>query len=376
MSVYVREVAKWLANFGHQVDIFTCAPTECEMMELYPHVRLVGLTPQRGNPISKEAMFDMLPQVRESLVSFAGRHNIQYQIIHSHYWLSGIVGSMVQHQWNCPHVAMFHTLGKIKNRTTAEESEPHRRIHHERKVAAAASAVVAPVEVEKQYLLDHYGAGLDKVHIVPCGVDMDRFKPMDKGKARRVLNLDSASELLLFVGRFAPVKGLNHLLNAMADIRRKYPRAVLLVVGGDGPRADTTAVLARRAQQSGLGANFLLAGRIDHDVLPFYYNAADLLVLPSFYESFGLVTLEAMACGTPVAATATGGAPGIIREGINGVLIPRPDPMAIRRNIEQLLTRLSRKAFCVEKIRASVSSYRWEWIAAMNLKIYHMLLFQ
>jgi D-inositol-3-phosphate glycosyltransferase len=376
MSVYVREVAKWLANFGHLVDIFTCAPTNHEMIELYPGVRLVSVNPQRGVPIPKETMFDILGQVCGSLVRFAQRGNIRYQTVHSHYWLSGVVGSMVQSRWNCPHVTMFHTLGRMKNRTTAGACEPHRRIRHEGKIAASASAVVAPVEAEKQHLLRHYGADPEKVHVVPCGVNLDRFIPMDKTQARRALNLDPASEVILFVGRFAPVKGLKHLLKAMADIRRPYPRARLMVVGGDGPEAGTTAALARRAQQLGIDANVQLAGRIDHDVLPLYYNAADLVVLPSSYESFGLVTLEAMACGTPVAATATGGAAGIIREGINGVLIPQPDHMSIRRSMGQLLTLLSRKAFSVEEIRASVTGFSWDCIADMNLKLYHALLFQ
>ncbi len=376
MSVYVREVAKWLAEFGHRVDIFTAVPTTRETLDLYPNVRLICLNPGLPKAISKEALFDHLPAVGEALVQYAQRGDVKYDVVHSHYWLSGLVGAMVQRQWDCPHITMFHTLAMIKNRTTAGESEPDRRIESEREIVAAANAIVAPAEAERKNLLDHYGASPEKIRVIPCGVDLDRFKPLDKEHARITLQIDPTSQVILFVGRFAPVKGLDHLLAAVAELVPRYPHAKLLVVGGDGPGADTTVALKKRAQGLGIASNLCLAGRVDHDDVPLYYNAADLLALPSTYESFGLVTLESLACGTPVVATSTGGAASIIREGINGVLIEQPDSLSLCRGIEQILSQVTQQILSRDGIRASVSGFSWQCIAAMNLKRYQALLYR
>ncbi len=374
MSVYVREVAKWLAKFGHRVDIFTCAPSSRQCIELYPKVRLICLNLNSDKAVTKEALFDYIPQVVQSLVQYAQMENVQYQLVHSHYWLSGVAGEMVRSHWRCPHVTMFHTLGMIKNSTTPGESEPRLRIRHERNLVQSVNAIVAPADPEKTNLLRHYGATRSKVHVVPCGVNMDRFKPVDKEYARATLKLDPASRLILFVGRFAPVKGLDLLLKALANLVPRHPHVKLLVVGGDGPEAEAAVALARQARQLEVNHHLSLVGRIDHDELPLYYSAADMLVLSSSYESFGLVTLEALACGTPVAAPTTGGAASVIREGTNGVLIEQPDHQSIGRGIEQLLTLVAQQALSVEQIRSSVSGFSWECIAAMNLKIYDALL--
>jgi D-inositol-3-phosphate glycosyltransferase len=376
MSVYVREVAKWLGQFGHRVDIFTCVASTRRTLDLYPNVRLIRLNPGLAKAISKEALFDHLPAVVGSLVQYAQSSDVEYDLVHSHYWLSGLVGAVVQRRWNCPHITMFHTLGMIKNRTTAGESEPNRRIDAEREIVDAVNAIVAPVDAERQNLLDHYGALPEKIRVIPCGVNMDRFKPMDREHARTALNIEPASRVILFVGRFAPVKGLDHLLEAVAELVPRCPRVKLLVVGGDGAGADATVALKRRAQGLGIASNLWLAGRVEHNDAPLYYNAADLLALPSTYESFGLVTLESLACGTPVAATSTGGAVSIIREGINGVLIGQPHSRSVRQGIEKILNQLTQQLFSKEQIRASVSGFSWQCIAAMNLKSYEALLYR
>lgn len=376
MSVYVREVAKWLAQSGHRMDIFTCVASTRRTLDLYPNVRLICLNAGLPKAISKEALFDHLPTVVRSLVQYAQSSDVKYDLVHSHYWLSGLVGAVVQRQWNCPHITMFHTLGMIKNRTTAGESEPDRRIDAERQIVDAANAIVAPADAERMNLLNHYGASPEKVHVIPCGVNMDRFKPMDREHARSVLNIEPESRVILFVGRFTPVKGLDHLLEAVAELVPRYPRVKLLLVGGDGPGADATVALTKRAQGLGIASDLWLAGRVDHDDAPLYYNAADLLALPSTYESFGLVTLESLACGTPVVATSTGGAVSIIREGINGILIEQPDSRSLGQGIEKILNQLTQQLFSIEGIRASVSGFSWQRIAAMNLKSYEALLYQ
>lgn len=373
MSVYVREVARWIGATGHHVDIFTYSAAPAKTLEIYPNVRLIHLNIEHRKEIPKEKLFDHLPTISQALAHYAQTRQLKYHMIHSHYWLSGVVGDRVQQQWGCPHLTMFHTLGMIKNRTTAGESEPDRRITHERRLVAAAQAIVVPSRAEQAHLVRHYGAPVEKVRIIPCGVNMDRFRPMDRKHVRSSLKMDDASSIILFVGRFAPVKGMDLLVKALAELVPRYPQLKLVVVGGDGPGADSTRALKDQAETLGIASHLRLAGRIDHNDLRLYYNAADFLALPSFYESFGLVTLEALACGTPVAATVTGGASSIIREGLNGTLIHQPDDPSVSKGLERLLIQVQQQTFSTEQIRESVAGYGWNRIAASLLRTYDTL---
>jgi D-inositol-3-phosphate glycosyltransferase len=375
MSVYVREVAKWIGAAGHPVDIFTYSSGSAKTIDLYPNVRLVYLTLAQKAEIPKENLPDHLPAISRALVCYAQQHQLKYDVIHSHYWLSGVVGDRIQQRWGCPHLTMFHTLGRVKNKTTTGESEPDRRISHELRLVDAVQGIVVPSMGEKNYLERYYDAPSDKVSVIPCGVNMDRFVPMAKNRVRSLLKMDDASLVVLYVGRFAPVKGMEMLLEAVAELVPRYPGLKLVVVGGDGPQADSTLALQDLAGTLGVASHLRLAGRVEHDDLPLYYNAADLLALPSFYESFGLVTLESLACGTPVAATLTGGARSIINEGVNGTLIHPPDAPSIAQGLERMLIKVQQQSFSTPQIRKSVAAYGWDMIAASILNTYETLPF-
>lgn len=374
MSVYVREVAKWIGASGHTVDIFTYSAVSESTIDLYPNVRLIHLGLEHGEEIPKEKLLDHLPVISRALERYAQDRQLKYHMIHSHYWLSGVVGDRVQQRWGCPHLTMFHTLGLVKNKSTAGESEPVRRIAHERRLVGAVQGIVVPSLGEQKHLESHYGALSEKVRVIPCGVNMDRFRPMDKKRVRSSLKMDGQSLVILFVGRFAPVKGLDLLLETVADLVPRYPRLELWVVGGDGPGAESTRALTDQADILGVASHLRLAGRVDHDDLPLFYNAADFLALPSFYESFGLVTLESLACGTPVAATLTGGARSIISEGLNGTLIHQSDMPSLAQGLERLLIQVQQQAFSTKQIRESVAGYGWDRIAASVLDTYDTLL--
>jgi D-inositol-3-phosphate glycosyltransferase len=373
MSIYVREVARWIGAFGHKVDIFTYSAGPAKTIDLYPNVRLVYLTLAQRAEIPKEKLPDQLPAISKVLECYARQYQLKYHVIHSHYWLSGVVGDWVQQRWGCPHLTMFHTLGRVKNKTTAGESESDRRITHEHRLVDAAQGIVAPSRGEKNHLESHYGAPSEKVSVIPCGVNMDLFIPMEKKRVRSLLKIDDTSLVILFVGRFAPVKGMDMLLEAVAELVPRYPQLKLVVVGGDGPEADSTLALRDLAGTLGVTSHLRLVGRIGHDDLPVYYNAADFLALPSFYESFGLVTLESLACGTPVAATLTGGASSIIKEGINGTLISQPDTPTVAQGLERLLIQVQQQTFSTRQIRESVAAYGWDVIAASILNTYETL---
>jgi D-inositol-3-phosphate glycosyltransferase len=305
-----------------------------------------------------------------ALDRFVRHHRLSYDLVHSHYWISGCVGDTVSRKWGCPHLVTFHTLGLVKNRTTEGEAEPDVRITHERRLVAAATAVVVPSAGEHRHLLDHYGADAEKVQIIPCGVNLVQFRPADKGQARRALHLDPDAAILLFVGRFAPVKGIPSLLQAVAEVAQRQAFIKLVVVGGDGEAAETTQEVRRRAEELGITARLQMAGRIDHGRLPLFYSAADLLVLPSTYESFGLVTLESLACGTPVVATRVGGAAAIIEEGVNGALIDGSDRGVLADGIERVLARVRGGRLSVRRVRQSVAPYSWKHVASAIVSVY------
>jgi len=373
MSVYVREVAREMAHLGHRVDIYTYAPCSADITQLHRDVRLIELDHHLTKATPKEALVDHLPEMVRALDHYARNHQLSYDLIHSHYWISGCAGATLSRSWGCPHLLTFHTLGLVKNLTTEGENESELRITRERRLVDSVDAVVVPSAGERRHLLNLYRAAAGKVHTIPCGVNMAQFQPADQDLARRKLNIDPAAAVLLFVGRFAPVKGLPTLLDAAVDLAAQQLPLCVVVVGGDGQTAEATRELERRADALGITSLLHLAGRIDHDRLPLYYNAADMVVLPSTYESFGLVTLESLACGTPVVATRVGGAAAVLKNGKNGTLIDRPEAGLLARGIERVLAQVRGGELSPQTIRESVAPYSWESVAAAMLELYRKL---
>lgn len=370
MSVYVRELSRYLGRRGHRVDIFTCAGSTPPEIGLYPNVRLITLDQGRFAQISKEALPDYLPRLAQAVEGFRRDHGATYDLIHSHYWISGVVGAIIQVQWQCPHLTMFHTLGAAKNRNGSGENETALRIGHEQRLAAAADRIVAPSQAELDNLARHCHAPREKIAVVPCGVDLALFFPRDRLAARRRLGLSPDAQLVLFVGRFAPLKAVDRLIEAVAGLRRSLPRLQLILVGGDDPAAPGTLSLNQLVDHLGIRDGIYFAGCIDHADLTDYYCAADLLALPSHYESFGLVVLEAMACGTPVAVTSVGVAATIVRPGINGAIIAAPETKAMAETIANFFETPEAQRPSVAQVRASVQNYGWQSVAEAIAQLY------
>jgi D-inositol-3-phosphate glycosyltransferase len=373
MSVYVRELARWLGAAGHRVDIFTYVSGQQREVTLYPGVRLIYLNGNSGSDIAKEQLPDHLQRVFDALEHYRRSQDLRYDLVHSHYWLSGVVGAMAKTHWECPHLTMFHTLGVLKNKTDSEENEPDHRIAHERKLVHSADGVVVPARKELDNLLLDYYASSEKIAVIPCGVNLEQFRPIDRTAARAAIGLASDDPIALYVGRFAPLKGLDLLLSAVARLKKHLPNLKLLVAGGDGPTATGTLDLIEQSRQLGIQQQVSFVGRVDHDDLPNYYNAADLLVVPSHYESFGLVVLEALACGTPVAATRFGAAETVLQPNRNGVIIPNPDAAAVADAMHRQLTRSHQDRLSRSEIRETVAGYDWRRIAASVAELYHQL---
>ena len=204
MSVYVRELGRWLGDGGHRVDIFTCVGDRGSEVELYPNVRLVCLDAGLKSMSPKTNLPKRLPLVFESLDRYRQVRGLGYDVVHSHYWLSGVVGGMAGEAWRCPHVTMFHTLAARKNRASALENEPDARLESERRLVAESDRIVVPVSGEGRFLAKAYGAEKSRINIIPAGVDTTLFQPADRQSARRRLKLPEKASLILYVGRFAP----------------------------------------------------------------------------------------------------------------------------------------------------------------------------
>jgi len=364
MNVYVCELACELGQCGHYVDIYTRVhdPDDQQQIRLAKNVRLIHLKAGKIGPIPKLALFRYLDEFIGELEKFQKRHNLCYDIIHSHYWLSGYVGARVQNIWKIPHVSMFHTLGKIKNLTGVLPPEPSLRINTERQLAQSCDRIIAATLTEKEELLQYYGALPETVAVVPCGVNPDRFRPVDTAAARQKIGLDMQSELVLYVGRFDPLKGLDHLLSAIKQLVSVMPRLKLAVIGGDGEHTEERQNIHALCRRLAIEPVVAFIGSVDQQDLPFYYSAADVLAVPSHYESFGLVALESLACGTPVVATRVGAINAIIKEGQSGYIIPEASPPLIAAGIQACLSSSPKQIQTAEEIRKTVLKFAWNHV--------------
>jgi len=360
MSIVVRETARELAGQGHRVDIFTAAGDDHrqKIVALHGNVRLVKLAGKPAGTIPKADLYDYLPRYFQALNSFVREDGRAYDLLHSHYWLSARLGLWAQEEWDLPHMITYHTLARLKLDVGPQEAEPLRRMQWERRLARACHRMLVATEQEKETLVAQAQIAASKVGVVPFGVNTATFKTLRPDRARRRLGLDKSAALILFVGRFVSIKGLERLLAAVALVAEPE-NIMLLLIGGDGAGADTTVRLRSLADHLGIGDRVQFIGRVAHADLPDYYNAADLLVLPSYYESFGLVVLEALASGTPVVATPVGLVNTIIRNGENGGIVEKPTAQGIAATLKQVLQHCRAGHMSPTGIRASVLKFAW-----------------
>jgi D-inositol-3-phosphate glycosyltransferase len=374
MNVYIRELSRQMGRRAHTMDIFT--------RRADPNTPTVTVLDERTRVIQVEAgpeetpkgdIRRYLPEFTSGVLAFQETDGRRYDLVHSHYWLSGFVGRELCRRWETPHVVMFHTLAEAKNRHHIAEHEPAYRIRGEREVAADADRIICASEGEREMLIGLYGAAPQSVTVVPCGVDTDSFRPLKRSRVRRSLGLPADEPIVLFVGRIEPLKGIDVLIEAAARVDGGFN---LLVVGGGGKDAERKESLTSLANELGLSERVIFRDAVPHDDLPLYYNAADICVVPSYYESFGLVAVEAMACGVPVVASRVGGLKETVIDGRTGYLVPWrcPDPFAERLELllsnEPLRRKLGREA------RAAVERFRWSEVAAQVEDVYHELVSQ
>jgi D-inositol-3-phosphate glycosyltransferase len=384
MNVYVRELSRELGRRGVAVDIFTRLqdPSVPTVVALDRNARVINLRAGPPAPYNKNWLLDHLPEFINHVRCFADGQDLEYDLIHSHYWLSGEAALALRRAWGAPVVHMAHTLGALKNRVarSAEERETERRIAIERRIAHAVDALVAATPQDMADLIWLCGAARDRVRVIPCGVDLRRFQPRDSAVARAALGLPPAPHrLLLLVGRIEPLKGIDALIEAVALLRARRPEwrddLSALVVGGAAEHersawnAEQRRLHALRVAR-GVERQVRFLGAQSHDRLPLFYAAADVVTMPSHYESFGMAALEGMACGRPVVATCAGGPTYTIADGISGLLTPPGDPVALTDRLEQVLADPALAGSLGAAARARAQRFGWPAVAGEVLDLY------
>ncbi|HVM33978.1 MAG TPA: glycosyltransferase [Actinomycetota bacterium] len=378
MTVYVRSIAEELARSGVHTDIFTRADGRApRIYHLSQNVRVVAIESGPRAPVDKERQHEFIEDFVAGARAFAAGQRVGYDIIHSHYWQSGVAAARLARAWNVPLVHSHHTLGRVKNAHLAPGDEPEssRRLEGEAQVIAAADVLVASTDEEWKQLACLYGAPQDRVKTLHPGVDHDLFTPGDRAAARASLGFADEA-VLLYVGRIQRLKGIDLAIEAVEELVPAIERPVrLLIAGGpSGPAGELELERLRRlARVRGVDSAVSFIGAQPHDRLPNYYRAADAVVVCSHSESFGLVGLEAHACGTPVVATAVGGLSYIVREGESGYLVSQRDPSVFAARLKQLLSDDElRRRFSAGAIE-SARTFSWTRTARSLLELYECL---
>jgi D-inositol-3-phosphate glycosyltransferase len=341
LNVYVREVATSFSDRGIATDIFTRRQSADDPLiePLAAHSRVIYLPAGRG--LDKYSLYQMVPSFAGGIADFAEREGVSYDLLFSHYWLSGEVACLLRPLLARGWAHIAHTLGLVKNQALAEGAhpEPGLRIRIEGEIAQQADLLIASTQDESADLANLYRADPGRVVVVPPGVDLSMFQPIDRDAARREIGY-GPGRLLLFVGRLERLKGVEVAIRALALLRdRSHDDVRLLVLGEDSRDGDESETERLRAVVAELGlrdrVDFL--GSVAHHELAYFYSAADVCVMPSYSESFGLVGLEAQACGTPVVGSDVSGLRSVVRDGVSGYLIADHDPASYAERIGRLL---------------------------------------
>ena len=340
MNVYVRELTSALARSDVACDVFTRAwsPDLPSVVNVEPGLRVHHVPAGPLQALPKESLPAVVDEftagVLDRMAVTPGAGELAYTSVHANYWLSGLSGHVIKHELNLPLVCTFHTLDRVKAETMPEEVEadmPHRRAEAEASIIDCSDAVLASCTVEADQIESLYGGEPGRIHIVPPGVDHAFFGPGHRPQARRALGLPLDGRLLLFVGRIQPLKCADVAIETLAELRAGGgdPYRLVVVGGPSGPHGEKALrSLYDVADARGVRDHVHFIAPQPHELLSSYYRAADVCIVPSRSESFGLVALEAAACGTPVVASAVGGLTTLVDHGHTGYLVDDPDPVA------------------------------------------------
>ena len=372
MNVYVSQLSRSLNKLGIEVDIFTRdhQGSHTSYDNDLDGVRVIHL-PGGDVEAPMDELFGFLPEFLHNMRRFVSEGDINYGAVHSHYWLSGWIGQLFAQDMKVNHVITFHTLSLIKMQSRPGEFETLQRQDTERDLITDTPAIVAFSPHERDAMVRLYGANLDNINLVPCGVDLGTFKPISRDVSRGNLGLNG-DKVLLYVGRIESLKGLDLLVHTAAQIRNvdDIDGMRVLVVGGDDGKSRELDRIKKLTQELNVSNIFDFVGRVDQDELPMYYSAADVCVVPSFYESFGLAALESMACGTPVVASRVGGLSTVVKHGSTGYLQSWRCPEAFANSVEMIMSSQNLRDSMGLAARNQAETLGWDNVASHMIDIY------
>ena len=360
MNVYLLNLAAKLDSLGHTVYVFTRSHEHSEDSDMPLGIRSKLVHISAGPTESpKNELINLVFEFSRNIQIFMENEDFYLDILHSHYWLSGLAGDLLSESWEIPHVITFHTLAKTKLKALAVGDEHTSRSASEYKLMCRSDKILVLTQKEAQDIGQLYGSFTNKISVVPPGVDLEIFYQSDKNASRYQLNIPGQNNMVLFVGRIDPIKGLDVLVKALSMIS-SVGDTTLYIVGGNEESNEYYQFIKSLVVDMGLDDKVVFTGAIAHDTLRTYYSAADVLVLPSHYESMGFVVIEAMACGTPVVASRVGGIPSMVEHGSTGYLIPWRCPEAFATQIEVLLKNKDLHSFMSKEAIKKAYSLSWD----------------
>jgi D-inositol-3-phosphate glycosyltransferase len=384
-NVYVDEISRHLANQGYMIDVFTRrdSPTQPEVVNWAPGVRVIHLTAGPTEYLPKDEIWRYMPAFRDACLNFIAAHDMQYDVIHSNFWMSGWVATELRRLLHIPVVHIFHALGMTKRRHQGStDTSPQERVAVEMQVVRDVDYVITPCPNEEAELIEYYGAQPSQIRMIPLAVNTEVFCPVERAEARRRLGLAQEDFVMVYVGRILPRKDIRNIVNALPELLKgcrqdeQTPAIQLLIVGGDSevPDPEITpeiAALQRLVAEQGVAAHVSFVGSRQQDALRDYYSASDVFITTPWYEAFGLTPLESMACGRPVIGSAVGGILYSVVDGVTGFHVPPQRPELLAERLYELLRHPERRKAMGQAARQRVlSEFTWPLVAARTAEVY------
>ncbi|MDR6943180.1 glycosyltransferase family 4 protein [Mucilaginibacter pocheonensis] len=379
-NVYVSQLAQFLTKHGYHIDIYTRRDDHMqkEVVNWRPGIRVIHVNAGPKKQVPKEELLPYMDEFGTNMLAFMEEQHINYDLIHANFFMSAVVAAQIKETLDIPYVVTFHALGYIRTIYQGSNDRfPPERVDIEKEVARKADYVIAECPQDRDDLLQHYQIEPEKIVIIPCGFSEREFYPINKGLARKFLNLQADVPVLLQLGRMVPRKGVDNVIKGIAKLKMLGKRARLVIVGGEADldSCPEIARLKKIAAEGDILDDIHFAGRQGRDKLKFYYAAADVFITTPWYEPFGITPLEAMACGTPVIGSNVGGIKYTVIDGETGALVNANDPDQLAEKINELafdqdkLARLSMNA-----IKRVNQHFTWESVAHKMSSLYQKMI--
>lgn len=376
MNVYVLELSKELARKGCIVDIYTRSVNKNspKIVNVSQNLRVIHLRGGEQAIFPKKQLEEYIPEFFTNIDKFIGEESITYDLVSCHYYLSGLIGLEIKRKYKIPMLITFHTIAIMKNLVARgkDEMENADRIKHEVLLTQKADKVIATSDIDKEYLNTLYNCPLDKISVLIPGINFELFKPIDKTKSKKIIKADLDHKLILFVGRIVPLKGIDMLFYAIKILIKQNPdlKFCLWIVGERSKEAER---LEEVQKLLGITTYIRFVGMKRQEELPYYYNASEIVIMPSQYESFGIIALESMACGTPVITTDVTGISELFDKKHESLVTSAHNPILLSKKIKNLLMDENEHQKISHEVFEKVQDLGWDKVVGKFINILNNL---